>query len=435
MSNYATPGVYVEEKSILPPSIVQVSTAVPVFLGYAAGGEIGKPIRITSLKEYEDHFKDPITGDFGNPYQFTFTGSDVAMPETEFFLYEALQLYFMNGGGDCYVIKVGDFSSSVDAAHFTASTGLPTVEKMDEPTLIVFPEAVKLLPSNYSSVVQAALTVCNNTMDKFTIIDAPNGMDLLDVSGELSTYRGVIVSDYLSYGAAYYPSLKTVIKVGVDESNFPGTPQVGSASYTSLKNAVNAVNRMIIPPSALMAGVYAKNDRDLGVWKAPANVPLQGVIKPTVQISDANQAHLNVDADSGKSINAIRQFAGKGTVVWGGRTLDGNSNEWRYINVRRLFMTVEESVKKATAQFVFENNDAKTWVKVSSMIKSYLNGLWKEGALTGASPEDAYFVNVGLGTTMTQQDVLEGRMIVKIGLAAVRPAEFIILEFSHFVNQ
>jgi hypothetical protein len=131
----------------------------------------------------------------------------------------------------------------------------------------------------------------------------------------------------------------------------------------------------------------------------------------------------------------LRQFVGKGTVVWGARTLDGNSNEWRYVNVRRLFITVEESVSKACAQFVFENNDAKTWAKVNSMIKSYLNGLWKEGALMGASAEEAYFVEVGLGTTMSQQDILEGKMIVRIGLAAVRPAEFIILEFSHFVNQ
>ncbi len=440
MSKYATPGVYVEEKSILPPSIVQVSTAIPVFLGYASGGEIGKPIRITSLKEFEDHFKDPTVNPAiakaGKSYEFNFTGTQAAMPETNFFLYEAIQLYFMNGGGACYIIKVEDFSDGVKESHFTATTGIPLIEKMDEPTLIAFPEAVELDASDYAKVVSAAMTVCATTKDKFTLIDSPNGMDLLDVPGELTDYRSqAITSNDVSYGAAYYPTLKTVVRVGVDESNFPGSPVVGSADYQNILNSVNAVNRVVVPPSALIAGVYAKIDRDYGVWKAPANLSLQGVIKPSVQISDANQEHLNVDATSGKSINAIREFAGKGTVVWGARTLDGNSNEWRYINVRRLFMTVEESVKKATAQFVFENNDAKTWVKVSSMIKSYLNGLWKEGALTGASPEEAYFVNVGLGTTMTQQDVLEGRMIVKIGLAAVRPAEFIILEFSHFVNQ
>jgi phage tail sheath protein FI len=209
----------------------------------------------------------------------------------------------------------------------------------------------------------------------------------------------------------------------------------GSQDYLLALNALAPYLKMTLPPSALLAGVYAKTDREKGVWKAPANIALQGVVKPMVAISDNTQDALNVDATTGKSINAIRSFAGQGTLVWGARTLAGNSNEWRYIPVRRLFITVEESVKKAIAQFVFENNDAKTWVKVSSMVNSYLNGIWKEGALLGAKAEDAYFVNVGLGTTMTAQDVLEGKMIVRIGLSAVRPAEFIVLEFSHFINQ
>ncbi|MGB1017168.1 MAG: phage tail sheath family protein, partial [Nannocystaceae bacterium] len=136
-----------------------------------------------------------------------------------------------------------------------------------------------------------------------------------------------------------------------------------------------------------------------------------------------------------KSINAIRAFAGKGTLVWGARTLAGNDNEWRYVPVRRLFITVEESVQKASAFAVFEPNDSTTWLKVKGMIESYLYGLWEQGGLAGSSPEAAYFVNVGLGKTMTPQDVLEGRMHVEIGLAAVRPAEFIILRFSHKLQE
>jgi phage tail sheath protein FI len=148
-----------------------------------------------------------------------------------------------------------------------------------------------------------------------------------------------------------------------------------------------------------------------------------------------DQEDLNVDPGSGKSINAIRSFTGKGTLVWGARTLAGNDNEWRYVSVRRFFNMVEESSKKATAQFVFEPNDANTWVKVRAMIENYLTILWRQGALAGAKPEQAFFVKVGIGQTMTAQDILEGRMIVEIGMAAVRPAEFIILRFMHKMQE
>jgi phage tail sheath protein FI len=140
---------------------------------------------------------------------------------------------------------------------------------------------------------------------------------------------------------------------------------------------------------------------------------------------------LNVDSDTGKSINAIRAFAGKGTLVWGARTLAGNDNEWRYVPVRRFFNMVEESVKKSTYWAVFEPNDANTWVKVRGMIENYLTQKWREGALAGATTKDAFFVRCGIGITMTAQDILEGRMNVEIGMAVVRPAEFIILKFSH----
>jgi Bacteriophage tail sheath protein len=118
-------------------------------------------------------------------------------------------------------------------------------------------------------------------------------------------------------------------------------------------------------------------------------------------------------------------------LVWGARTLAGNDNEWRYVSVRRFFIFVEESTKKATEQFTFEPNDANTWVKVQAMIENFLTTQWRAGALQGIKPEHAFYVAVGLGKTMTPLDILEGRMIVEIGMAAVRPAEFIILRFSH----
>ncbi len=138
---------------------------------------------------------------------------------------------------------------------------------------------------------------------------------------------------------------------------------------------------------------------------------------------------------NGKAVNAIRSFTGRGILVWGARTLAGNDNEWRYVPVRRLFIYVEESIKKATEFVVFEPNDGNTWLRVKTMIQNFLLNLWKDGALAGAVPDDAFFVKVGLGETMTSQDILEGKLIIEIGMAAVRPAEFIILKFSHKLQE
>jgi hypothetical protein len=190
-----------------------------------------------------------------------------------------------------------------------------------------------------------------------------------------------------------------------------------------------------VPPSGAIAGVYAFVDGARGVWKSPANVSLSAVLAPVVPFDDADQEDLNVDVNAGKSINAIRAFTGRGTVVWGARTLAGNDNEWRYVSVRRFFNMVEESVKKSTSFAVFEPNAAPLWTKVKSLIANYLIQKWRDGALAGATPDEAFFVKVGLGETMTAQDVLEGRMNVEIGMAVVRPAEFIVLKFSHKLQE
>ncbi len=186
----------------------------------------------------------------------------------------------------------------------------------------------------------------------------------------------------------------------------------------------------VLPCSGSIAGVYASVDRARGVWKAPANISLADISGPTIKINDAMQGDLNVHT-TGKSVNAIRAFAGKGSLVWGARTLDGNSNEWRYVSVRRFFNMAEESIKKATIPFTFEPNDANTWVRVRAMIENFLTLQWRAGALVGEKTSNAFYVKVGLGETMTAQDILEGRLIIEIGMAVVRPAEFIILKFSH----
>ncbi|NTW53517.1 MAG: phage tail protein [Chlorobaculum sp.] len=214
------------------------------------------------------------------------------------------------------------------------------------------------------------------------------------------------------------------------EKKFNDALLSGFGTYKSLvSKAIESLNQL--PPSGAIAGVYAAVDADRGVWKAPANVSLNSVVSPASKISQEQQAEYNVDVNAGKSVNIIRSFTGKGVLVWGARTLAGNDNEWRYVNVRRFFNFVEESVKKATEQFVFEPNDANTWVRIQAMIENFLTVLWRQGALQGIKPEHAFYVSLGLGKTMTALDILEGRMIIEIGMAAVRPAEFIILRFSH----
>jgi len=218
----------------------------------------------------------------------------------------------------------------------------------------------------------------------------------------------------------------------------PATLDKIKDTKTGLYNAIKqrlSQQTVTLPPSPAVAGVYATVDRERGVWKAPANVSLSAVIGPDKKIDAKQQERLNIDPNSGKSINAIRSFTGKGTLIWGARTLAGNDNEWRYIPVRRLFSMVEESAKKATFFAVFEPNDASTWLKVRGMIESYLYTLWQQGALAGPSPKAAYYVRVGLGTTMTPDDVNNGIMRIDIGLAAVRPAEFIVLSFSHKLQE
>jgi phage tail sheath protein FI len=235
-----------------------------------------------------------------------------------------------------------------------------------------------------------------------------------------------------------YTSLGVAV-AGVDKSTFAKLNTTFLSKINTFFNSIFEAKLkeafmnipLYLPPSPAVAGVYASVDRIRGVWKAPANVSLNSVIKPEVFLSDLDQEDFNVDAENGKSINCIRQFVGRGNIVWGARTLAGNNNEWKYVNVRRFFNMVEESCQNATRQFVFEPNDANTWVRVKGMIDNYLTNLWRVGALQGAKPEHAFYVAVGLNQTMTQDDILNGMLIVEIGLAVVRPAEFIILRFSH----
>jgi uncharacterized protein len=484
MATYRTPDVYVEEVSLFPPSVAEVGTAIPAFVGYTQIARkdqedlLLEPTKIYSLKEYEALFGLPNAQDITVTIKevrsdknkllgysaVSMTPADGAIPA--YLLYHAVKMYFDNGGAQCYIVSVANFSAAIAAADLVA--GLAELELQDEPTLLVVPDAVKLKATEYKTVMEASLKQCGELKDRFAIIDVYDG-DKAAIDNVASSFRTSVGTSHLKYGAAYYPFVKTSMNFFVDISetnvkvkiNSPdgaevradvpltelrdGKPEVppvapattptpavaaDTAAYNTAKAAI-ATRFLVMPASGAVAGVYAATDATRGVWKAPANVGLVDVLEPVVKLDNLRQENLNIDVTGGKSINALRGFAGKGTLVWGARTLAGNDNEWRYVSVRRFFNMVEESVKKSTYWAVFEPNDANTWVKVRGMIENYLTDKWRDGALAGATPKDAFYVKCGLGATMTAQDILQGRINVEIGLAVVRPAEFIALKFSH----
>ncbi|SDL83075.1 phage tail sheath family protein [Kriegella aquimaris] len=650
MANYRTPGVYIEEISKFPPSVAQVETAIPAFVGYTEKAKEKEedlsetlhrvPKRITSMLEYEVHFGFP-KKETALGIIITETDGEKSIKVTEatmankspFLMYYGMQMYFANGGGPCYIVSVNSYedaiaNNSVSPVQFAdLSEGLTTLEKEDEPTLLVFPDATSLANhSDFYNLYNNALAQCKKLQDRFTIIDTYTDDEDIEMNAPEGV-RNVISSDLeeIKYGAVYFPYLDSILDYHYDENSLQIThntnqpsllsdtnvsltnisdersgmgalvanlttadtalqalsapealanastvtqtlqpivdslmaiadaannvvnnansaaknanedaavsagaasaatdlengigeasaintlinslnghletieaatggtavktesaaavaaltgventiqaiegliapavidaitaasavdPDAGpldgymlgeikntdSATYNNIKTAINNLP-LRLPPSTTMAGIYARVDSARGVWKAPANVSVKYIVKPSKKITNDIQDRLNVDTTAGKSINAIRTFTGKGTLVWGARTLAGNDNEWRYVPVRRFFNMVEESVQQATEQFVFEPNDANTWTKVKAMITNFLNLQWKAGALAGPTPESAYYVKIGLGETMTAQDILEGKMIVEIGMAAVRPAEFIVLKFSHKMQE
>lgn len=453
-----------------------------------------KPWRITSFTEFINYFGGAPDDKFaivpkkegGAPGDFKI-GSDEYLLQREndkpdtfrYYLYHSMQLFFQNGGGACYIVSVGTFSAS-GAEKPALQDGIDLLRKEQEPTMVVVPDAMSLPEGDCIALQQYSLMHCGSQMkNRFAILDVHDGYrERTDPAGDpVLAFRGDLGTNFLNFSAAYYPWLNTSIVQTTDTGfgNFvdlkavkdlllqaagPNAPadfqqilaQVGEPerdrtlkTYLSddelhkilfsvspgYANMLMAIKRKLnlLPPAAAMAGVYTMVDNARGVWKAPANVSLASVISPAVNITHDEQEDLNVTT-AGKSINAIRTFIGEGTLVWGARTLDGNSLDWRYINVRRTMIMIEESLRLATKAYVFEPNVSGTWVTLKGMADNFLTSVWKRGGLAGASAEDAFSVSVGLGATMTPEDILEGILRVTILVALSRPAEFIEITFQ-----
>jgi uncharacterized protein len=472
LASLKTPGVYIDEVPKFPPSVAQVETAIPAFVGYTQlarqeGEDITlRPTRIVSLLEYTEFFGGPqpeknilVTFDRQTAADGKIRKENVtaafdtgAGGASKHLMYYALQAFFDNGGGACWIVSIGTYIADIanqvlDPALF--GQGLDMLEQIDEPTLIVFPEGQAIGSADYYALQTQSIQQCQKLKDRFAVMDVHQPARMLtraEVNTALANFRSqlsVSETEFTKYAAAYFPNIKFSFEYNYDENAVRGRivvngQEVEVKDFNSLNNREKAQSKgaiqgfpVCLPASAAVVGIYARVDETRGVWKAPANESVFGAQDLTYRMNDEEQETFNVDVDAGKSVNVVRFFTGKGFKVWGARTLAGNDNEWRYVSVRRFFNMVEESVKKSTYQFVFEPNDENTWIRVKGMIDNFLILQWRAGALQGATPDKAYYVKVGLGQTMTAFDILEGRLIVEIGMAVVRPAEFIVLRFMH----
>lgn len=494
MGEYKTPGVYIKEKNAFGNSVVEAETAIPVFIGLTEkamdGNEslLNKPVRITSMTEYNKYFGGAKTHKFtvsvgtaiDNAISVDVKGTKLQAKQegTLCTLYYHMTLFFANGGATCYIVSIGDYQTGVINRDTISNTVLPALKKVQDITMLLVPEAANEVAA--MDIYKNLLNFCESKK-YFAILDIPSKFSE-DVEGEndVEKFRSAIGTTNLQCAAAYYPWLETSVlsdneingesldcsaidlstvgnisdklvtyfkecqtkittqKDGENVLDEDGVKKVKNDLHNALlqnwpayKLLADKVKSCLnhLPPSAAMAGIYTMVDNTRGVWKAPANVSVNYVNKPSDVITDLEQEDLNMPMN-GKAVNAIRTFPGEGTKVWGARTLDGNSNDWRYINVRRTMSFLETSVKNAARAYVFEPNDASTWINMKCMIENFLRSVWKRGGLAGATPEDAYEVHIGLGDTMTAEDILEGMMRITVLVAISRPAEFIEITFQ-----
>lgn len=385
--DYTVPGVYVEEPFKLALSIPSGATAVPVFAldenNFPTGSashltlDVGKIVAFDTWMDVQTKVVPVAAAETSNAY-----AKLNRIP-----IYLALKAYFDNGGGRCYVVPVGRLTESVPG--------------LDDATLLV---QAGSLHNDFASQVGLLCRVGNAY---FALYDGPN-------PALTSTDAGNAGERYAenAFAAVYYPWLQASI------------PSESNPKKNELKD---------VSPSAAMAGVYCTVDRERGVWKAPANVEIRGGLQPKYPVTDVIDGMLNAPT-AGHAINVIRSFRGTGPLVWGARTLQSKRDTWRYVPVRRLFCAAERDIRVAMSSALFEPNSQPTWERVRGAVASYLHRLWEQGALMGDTPQQAYFVQVGLGVTMSKEDIEAGKMIVKVGMAAVRPAEFIILQLTQDVT-
>ncbi|AJW28991.1 phage tail protein [Chania multitudinisentens RB-25] len=388
------PGITLSD-SIMPISQDVIATATPVFIGYTEQVSEDQleavAIRVDSLAGY--------TQTFGSKGTMAF----------------AVRHYFDNGGEQALILSLpgnmpSDRITESEAADFFSALQSTLVNSAiaSEPliTLILAPDMARLndalitnsatLASLWSSGWAMLLQLSQVKPNLFVLLDAPDDVDL--AAHCLQT----LSSDYRQWGAAYWPRVET--------------------TYRDTSITETEAQRVVLSPTAAVAAVIQRTDKRVGVWKAPANVALAQVIRPVV-------SHIQGDAlfnASGASLNLIRSFPGKGIRIWGCRTLENSAySSWRYLQTRRLVSYVAANLARLIRLYTFEPNNELTWMKCTGQSYNWLRQLWLQGGLYGAQEDEAFNVLLGLNETMTEDDVRAGKMIVKIELAILFPAEFI----------
>ena len=367
---YLAPGVYVEEVDKGSKPIEAVGTSTAGFIGESKKGPQNEAVLVTNWGQYTRAF-----GEFKDSP----------------FLAHAVYGFFNNGGGRCFVLNCASGEGKATAANYMGEdkgpgqrTGLKAFEEIDEIALVCAPG------QDDPAIQDAVLSHCEN-MNRFAILDSPK-----DIKGGIDKVPKPRDSQY---GAYYFPWISV---------------------YDPAKN-----DNVFMPPSGHMTGIYARTDGVRGVHKAPANEVVRGALDLRYQITKGEQDLLNP-----KGINCIRYFKDRGIRVWGARTISSDPS-WRYLNVRRLFIMVEESIKIGTQWVVFEPNDHNLWKRVTRDVTAFMLRIYKSGALFGETPEEAFYVKCDAETNPPEQ-VDAGQLVVEIGMAPVKPAEFVIFRISQW---
>jgi phage tail sheath protein FI len=370
---HAYPNIYIDEVPDAAHPIAGISTSVAAFIGKTAGGDIDMPTRVSSWNEFVD----------------IFGGYNQEHPH----LAAAVYGFFDNGGKECRIVRIRDDGLDDDyigkGEEIGMKTGLQAIEDFKDVSIVCIPGVTS------ERVQCAALEHCETLRDRFCILDAEVEAD---IQGILAQKRKITSAK--GYGAIYYPWIKAELEINT--SGQSGRIQA------------------LVPPSGHIAGIFARTDRERGVHKAPANCTIRGAIGAEKTISSFEQDILNPEG-----INCIRIFPGRGPLVWGARTV-ATDPEWKYISVRRFIIFLEHSIQEGTQWVVFEPNIEATWRKLRRTVDNFLIGQWRSGALQGRTPEQAFFVRCDR-TTMTQIDIDSGRMVCLVGVALLKPAEFLVL--------
>ncbi len=374
--DFTHPCIYVEEigSGTVPP-ISGVPTSTAAFIGKTSQGEVDTPTRITSWGEFVDIF-----GGF--------------TPERPH-LAAGVFGFFDNGGKECWIVRIRDDGSDEDYVgkdnEIDMKTGLRALENIKDVRIVCIPGITS------ERVQRAMIEQCETIRDRFCILDPAEGADLSAVCEQ----RNKITSEY-GYGALYYPWIAAEIEVSNQEARI----------------------QVLVPPSGHIAGIYARTDIQCGVHKAPSNETIQGAIGIERALNASEQ-----DGIIPQGVNYIRTFPGRGIRVFGARTVATDSM-WTYVHVRRFMTFLEKSILEGTQWVVFEPDSEPTWMKLRSAIENFLMGQWRNGALQGQKPQDAFFVKCDR-TTMTLNDIDDGRIVCIIGVAILSPAEFSIFRIGY----